>query len=194
MQNHLSTFLAYTLILIVFSFAHNESKAAEPKQTVPLWKALKSGTAFALIRHALAPGIGDPENFVLGKCHTQRNLSFKGRQQAARIGKRFRAHGIRQARVFTSEWCRCRETAELLMIGKVEPLQEINSFFETPDKAVSQTYTFKLWLNAYRGSRPLVLVTHQVNITALTGIFPRSGEVVVVQRQSDGGFYVMGSL
>ena len=194
MRSRLAIYVTPILVLVMISMEQNVVSASEPKKEKLLWEAIKSGTAFALIRHALAPGTGDPEDFTLGVCNTQRNLSVEGRRQAATIGKRFRTQGIKEAKVFSSQWCRCRETAALLMLGKVGTLREINSFFETPDKAVSQTKTLKIWLNSYRGSPPLILVTHQVNITALTGVFPNSGEIVVVQWQSNGQLYVMGSL
>ena len=147
-----------------------------------------------LLRHALAPGGGDPSGFQLRDCSTQRNLDATGREQARSIGEYLRARGVDSARVWSSQWCRCQETAELLNLGKVRPLGAINSFFQTPENAEPQTEALKSWLNAYRSNAPLVLVTHQVNITALTGVYPRSGEIVVVQRLSGGRFNVMGSL
>ncbi|MGB0629943.1 MAG: histidine phosphatase family protein [Alphaproteobacteria bacterium] len=170
------------------------SAAKQPAAPAELWSALKSGSAFAIMRHALAPGTGDPANFDVGDCATQRNLSDEGRRQATGIGDRFRDRGIAKAEVFTSQWCRCRDTATFLNLGKVRPLSAINSFFQTPEKSEAQTKELKSWLNAYRSNVPLVLVTHQVNITALTGVYPRSGEIVVVQRRSGGRFSVMGSL
>ena len=87
-----------------------------------LWRAVRAGRAVAIMRHALAPGTGDPAGFRLDDCSTQRNLSAAGRQQAREIGARFRAHGIERARVFSSQWCRCRETAEGLGLGAVAAL------------------------------------------------------------------------
>lgn len=84
-----------------------------------LWSALREGRAFAMIRHALATGYGDPDDFKLGDCATQRNLSQKGRDQAKRIGELFRRNGVVTADVYTSQWCRCRETAELIKLGVV---------------------------------------------------------------------------
>src|SRR5688500_16468822 len=84
-----------------------------------LFEALRTGRAAALLRHALAPGIGDPAEFRLDDCATQRNLSAAGRDQARAIGERLRAQGITQAEVYSSQWCRCLETARLLDLGAV---------------------------------------------------------------------------
>lgn len=87
-----------------------------------LWNSLRLGSSFVLLRHAVAPGTGDPDNFVVGNCLTQRNLSAAGREQAAAIGAQFRGNRIHKARVFSSQWCRCLETADLLILGPVEEL------------------------------------------------------------------------
>ena len=186
--------LLYVSVLFTLELNTAKSHASEPPSEVQLWRALKTGAAIALMRHALAPGTGDPSNFVLNDCRTQRNLSDKGREQATAIGNQFRSHGIRNAAVFTSEWCRCRETAKLLGFSKTRPLKTLNSFFQHFERAEPQTEELKSWLISYRSNIPMVLVTHQVNITALTGVFPRSGEIVVVQRLADGRFAVLGSL
>lgn len=159
-----------------------------------LWQALRSGGHFALLRHAVAPGTGDPPNFAIGLCATQRNLSDEGRDQARQIGGRFRDNNILSARVFSSQWCRCLETAKLLELGPVEELPALNSFFQHYERRASQTRALKQWLLQQDLSRPLVLVTHQVNITALTGIYPASGELVIVQRTQEGGFEPAGTL
>jgi broad specificity phosphatase PhoE len=165
---------------------------AEERQA--LWEALRSGTAFAMIRHALAPGTGDPANFALGDCTTQRNLSGPGRQQAAEIGDRFRRNGIDRAQVFASAWCRCQETAQLLGLGPVTTLPALNSFFAEPHRREPQTAALRAWLADPPTGLPLVLVTHQVNISALTGTPTGSGEMVVARRAPDGTIAVLGSL
>ena len=186
--------LLYASVLLTMQLNTAKSHASDPPSEAQLWRALETGAAIALMRHALAPGTGDPPNFVIDDCRTQRNLSNNGRKQATAIGNRFRSHGIRNAEVFTSEWCRCRETAKLLKFSKIRPLKMLNSFFQHFERAEPQTEELKSWLISYRSNKPMVLVTHQVNITALTGVFPRSGEIVVVQRLTDGRFAVLGSL
>lgn len=165
-------------------------KAAEKA----LWDALRSANHFALIRHALAPGTGDPANFTLGRRETQRNLSKQGRQQAQRIGALFRENRIESALVFTSEWYRCRDTAELLGLGPVSPLPALNSFFRNYEQKEPRTEALKRWLSQRDMDEPLVLVTHQVNITALTGVYPASGEIVVVARDAENRLRVLGSI
>lgn len=159
-----------------------------------LWSALREGRAFAMMRHALAPGTGDPANFDVDDCATQRNLSVEGREQARRTGDAFRDNGIMMAEVKTSAWCRCQDTASLMNLGTPEVLPALNSFFQNRSARDPQTEALKQWLNEWIGSKPLVLVTHQVNISALTGDFTSSGEIVVVDRDVSGGVKVLGSL
>lgn len=160
-----------------------------------LWAQVRAGEAFVMMRHALAPGYGDPDDFRIGDCATQRNLSDEGRAQARRIGERFRDNGIETARVLTSQWCRCRETAQLLGLGPVIELEPLNSFFENREAGPVQTQALEDWLREQpRGGEPIVLVTHQVNVTALTGIVPRSGGMVVARRESWGRITVLGEL
>jgi len=169
-------------------------RAAFAAENPALWEALRNGTAFAVVRHALAPGTGDPETVVIGDCTTQRNLSESGRAQARKIGTAFRANGIPAARVFTSQWCRCAETAELLGIGDVTPLPALNSFFTEMERRAGQTAALTKWITGYDDKAPLVLVTHQVNITALTEVYPRSGEMVVARRDENGNIRVLGTI
>ncbi len=146
-----------------------------------------------IMRHALAPGTGDPGNFALRDCGTQRNLSGQGRAQAARIGARLREAGLASVRVLSSQWCRCLETAELLGLGAVEELEPLNSFFRQREKQPASTQALKDWLSAQPSNAPLVLVTHQVNITALTGVFPQSGEMIILERSgAEDGLSVVG--
>jgi phosphohistidine phosphatase SixA len=161
---------------------------------VKLWKALQSGNHFALLRHTKAPGRGDPPQFALGKCETQRNLSDEGRQQAKEIGKRLRANGIRKARIFSSQWCRCLETAKLLDLGPVQELAALNSFFKTMELRDSRTKMLKEWLAQQEFNEPLVLVGHRVNILALTNYNPEEGELVFVHRSKNGEFPVLGTI
>ena len=137
-----------------------------------------------LLRHARAPGTGDPPNFRLGDCSTQRNLSKAGREQAVQIGVRLRAAGLASTTVLSSQWCRCLETARNLGVGPVVELPALNSFFSFPGREGDQTRALREWIASADLSRPVVLVTHQVNITALTGIFPAEGEILILRRDS----------
>ena len=159
-----------------------------------LWTALRTGGHIAVMRHALAPGTGDPASFRIDDCGTQRNLSDQGRAQARDIGARFRANGIAAARVFSSQWCRCLETADLIALGPVTELPALNSFFADRDRGPGQTEKLKTWIGGQDLSTPLVLVTHQVNITALTDVYPTSGEIVVLRRGGLDGLEVIGTI
>jgi len=159
-----------------------------------LWQAVARGGHVLLMRHARAPGGGDPAGFRLEECATQRNLNSEGQDQARRIGDAFRRAGVTQARIFSSRWCRCLETGQLLALGKVTPLPALDSFFSNPEREREQTSEILSFLKAADLSTPLVLVTHQVNITALTGVFPESGEIVVARSMPDGKLLVVGRL
>ena len=155
------------------------------------WEALDTPGAFAIMRHALAPGTGDPANLTVGDCSTQRNLNQQGRDQATRIGQAFRDRGHSFDIVLTSQWCRCRDTAELLNLGPVQEVPAFNSFFQDFSTRESQTAE-ALSLLADRTNRPFI-VTHQVNIRALTGETTRSGEVLIVRHAGDT-LAVLGSI
>ena len=145
------------------------------------WSALRDG-AIVLLRHANAPGVGDPPAFRLGDCSTQRNLDEVGRSQARRIGAAFVQEKVGVGKVMASQWCRTLETADLAFPGKVAAQAAFNSFFQNNTRAVQQTETARALLQDWSGPGALVVVTHQVNISALTGIVPASGEGVVLRR------------
>ncbi len=156
--------------------------AARAAENDPItWQALRSG-AVILFRHATAPGIGDPQNFKLGDCSTQRNLDRTGREEATRIGVAVRAHDVRIGRVLSSQWCRTRETADLAFPGLAREEPIFNSFFDNASNDPKQTAAARALMLGWTGPGALVVVTHQVNITALTGIVPASGEGVVMER------------
>jgi len=170
------------LFLIILFFA-DPGLAAD-------FSLLKQPGYFALLRHARAPGTGDPKNFNLKRCETQRNLSEAGREQAKILGERLRAAAGKSLRVYTSQWCRTKNTADLLGLAKPEDLPLLNSFFAKPGEEDSQTAALKEWLKAAPG--PALLVTHQVNITALTDIFPQEGEVILLKKGDLGKITVVG--
>jgi len=182
------------LAVLLFALVVAPAAAAATADDEPLWKAVRSPDHFVLIRHALAPGTGDPPGFRLRDCRTQRNLDEVGRAQARRIGERFRANGIQAAKVLSSQWCRCLETARLLGLGNVDELPALNSFFAKADEREPRRREMLDWMAQVKVAGPVVLVTHQVNITALTGVFPMPGEMVVVRRGSNGSFLVVGSI
>jgi phosphohistidine phosphatase SixA len=183
-----------TLLLILVSFCFQELAISSLSKTDHLWRALKSGNHLVLMRHALAPGFSDPKNFDIDECSTQRNLNKDGRSQARSIGDQFRENGIINPLVYSSQWCRCIETAELLEFGAVEELVILNSFFKNFERKQIQTNSSLEWILKSSLATPTVLVTHQVNITALTGFTPSSGELVFVKRELEGKLSIIGTL
>ncbi|NNG46975.1 MAG: histidine phosphatase family protein [Deltaproteobacteria bacterium] len=159
-----------------------------------LWNLLKEGGQVAVIRHASTePGMGDPPGFRVDNCATQRNLSASGREEARRIGAAFRDRGVPVGRVLSSRWCRCLETAEQAF-GTVEPWAALDSFFDDRSREPEQTRQVRLLAGNRPQSGNLVLVTHQVNIRALTGIGPGQGEMIILTPLGDGNFRVAGRL
>ena len=156
------------------------------------WDALSRPGAIAVMRHALAPGTGDPAGLNIGDCSTQRNLDARGRDQARAIGQAFRDRGIVFDIVFTSQWCRTRETAELLDLGPVTEAPPLNFFFGDFSTRDRQTAETRDLIAATPGR--LMLVTHQVNITALTSVYPQSGELVIVRLDKGGELSVVGTI
>jgi phosphohistidine phosphatase SixA len=142
---------------------------------------LREGGVVLLLRHALTePGVGDPPGFRPGVCATQRQLSAPGRAQAQRIGVWFRARGLRPARVRSSAWCRCLDTAALAF-ADVDPWPALNSFFGDRSVEAAQSTAMRAALAGIATRRFEVWVTHQVNITAFTGEAVAMGEGWVVR-------------
>ncbi|MDX2099408.1 MAG: histidine phosphatase family protein [Leptolyngbyaceae cyanobacterium bins.59] len=173
---------------------------AEPSPTQvatsDLWLQLQQGKGFVvLFRHALAPGTGDPPEFRLNDCSTQRNLSAEGRQQAIRIGEAFRQRNIPVARVLSSQWCRCLETARLMNVGRVESFPVLNSFFQNRSTERSQTEQLRQFILKNHDTKGvIILVTHQVNITAISNIVPPSGAAVVMRASTPNQVQLVGEL
>ena len=163
--------------------------AAAWAQSSDLAEKLRSGDHILLIRHALAPGVGDPANYTLADCRTQRNLSQEGRQQATRLGEWLRKQGVAAADVYSSPWCRCKDTAELMQFGgfKVEPT--LASFFDDMSKAKASTQALHLFVTKTlkdKCNKALILVTHHVNIYEYVGENIDSGDMVLVKVNSQG--------
>ena len=170
---------------------------AWPADDAKLWDQLRRGGNVILLRHAsTAPGAGDPPGFRLDDCATQRNLSEAGREESKRIGARLRAERVPIADVFTSPWCRCRETA-MLAFGKAEDWKPLSSVFDLPDQDRDYTERVKKRIGNY-SSRELkgnvVMVTHNVNIASLTKLSVAPGEMVIVRPDGCCGLRVVGRL
>lgn len=175
-----------------------QAQKLEGLEGAAVWDALARGGAL-LLRHALTdPGVGDPPGFQLDACATQRNLSAAGRAQAARLGARVRAElaarGTRVDAVLSSRWCRCLDTARLAFPElKVEPLAGLNSFFDARAEEPTQSAAVRAELARRPAAQRLVLVTHMVNISALTGRSVGMGQGIVVRMEA-AGLRVVGPL
>lgn len=146
-----------------------------------LWDKLKSGGHVILIRHAQTdPGVGDPPGFRVDDCKTQRNLNDAGREEAKRLGTEFTKRGIPVAKVLSSRWCRALETAHIAF-GKAEPWPALDNTYDAPQRREPQMREVRKALAKPVTGGNLVLVTHGVNVFALTGISPATAEPVIVQ-------------
>ena len=144
---------------------------------------LKKGGKLIFIRHAYAPGGGDPENFDINNCDTQRNLSEEGRNQAKKIGDFFKDNDVQIFKVFSSEWCRCKETAKLAFTN-FETKDFLNSFFSAKfaNNKNKQMLDLKNYVKKFKGNENLIFVTHYVVISEALDYAPSSGEIVIADK------------
>jgi phosphohistidine phosphatase SixA len=176
-RNMLQSIVAIASVMMMSAATSFQSVAQSPANDE--WTALKGIGKVVLMRHALAPGTGDPSGFQLGDCSTQRNLSETGREQARQAGNEFRKRQIPVKQVLSSQWCRCLETAKLLNLGEVKPVPALNSFFR--DRSTEDVQTAQ--------TRRLISENRQQE-----GVVPRSGASVVVQANAAGEVVVIGEL
>jgi phosphohistidine phosphatase SixA len=185
------------LIRLFLAFLALTSAPAWAMDDAKLWDQLRRGGNVILIRHgSTLPGLGDPPGFRLDDCSTQRNLSDAGRDEVRRIGERLKRERVPIGKVYTSPWCRCRETA-MLAFGKAEDWNPLASVFEEPDRDREHTESVKKRIGTY-SSRDLkgnvVMVTHNVNIASLTKLSVAPGEMVIVRPDGCCGLRVVGRL
>jgi phosphohistidine phosphatase SixA len=150
---------------------------------------LQDGQHVLLMRHADAPGYGDPVGYILTQCATQRNLGDYGKKQAKAIGVWLTNQGIQKAEVFSSPWCRCLDTASLLNKGPVKIEPSLGSFFDDMSLEKRQTKALETFIKnelARQSKTPLILVTHHVNIQAYTGKVVGVGDMVLVKVNKSG--------
>ena len=170
---------AGSLVLLAFFFWAGTVRADSSADDAA-WKRIAQGGVAVMIRHARTePGVGDPPNFRIGDCTTQRNLSAEGRAQAKRLGAAFAARGIAPTAVLSSQWCRCIDTAREAFGRNIEE-SALNSFFDGRSTEPAQSAAVRARIAALKRGEVLVLVTHQVNMTALAGAYPAEGEVFVL--------------
>ena len=176
MKNKIISLLLKVLIFSLFSF-HSYSSEQN-------WKPAQEGSKVILIRHSLAPGGGDPAGFKINDCKTQRNLNRVGINQSKKIGKLFKKNKVLIDQVLSSQWCRCKDTAQYAF-GNYKEFTALNSTFQSPynkneTKQLKELYSFvKKWDGK---GKNLVLVTHYSIITAVTNAVPSSGEIVITDK------------
>ncbi len=174
--------LIFSLFLIQFDYSFANDKVIT---------SLKEGGKLVFIRHALAPGNGDPENFELKNCSTQRNLNNIGIEQSKRIGSIFKKNDIKIDNIFSSEWCRCKDTAKFAF-NNFETFDALNSFYDikfaaNEDRQIKDFYEFITNLD---NKNNIIFVTHYVVIGAILNIGTSSGEIVV----TDKNLNIIGSI
>jgi len=175
-KNKIISLLLKVLIFSLFSF-HSYSSEQN-------WKPAQEGSKVILIRHSLAPGGGDPAGFKINDCKTQRNLNRVGINQSKKVGKLFKKNKVLIDQVLSSQWCRCKDTAQYAF-GNYKEFTALNSTFQSPynkneTKQLKELYTFvKKWDGK---GKNLVLVTHYSIITAVTNAVPSSGEIVITDK------------
>lgn len=199
-KEFLITLLFSVSIILLPAIAITSDSASVISQStrseVEIWSLLQQGTGYVvLIRHALAPGTGDPSNFQLDDCSTQRNLSDTGRAQAIRMGEAFKSRQIPITRVLSSQWCRCLETARLMDVASVEPLPALNSTFYDPAAETERTEQIgQLIVDRHDTAGTTVMVTHASNISAIAGTSVRSGGMVVLRADESEEISFIGQI
>lgn len=177
-------------LTVLLSLFYQPISAAEP------WDALRQGGVLILLRHAITePGTGDPPGYRADDCKTQRNLSEQGRAQAQRFGTMLASRGVRPVMVFSSAWCRCVDTGTLAFPSlPINHLPALDSLFTDNSRAAMQTTALRESLQRISQSSVTVWITHQINVTALTGEYLGMGEALVLRPEGDGKFHVLGRM
>lgn len=181
--------MKYIYIFLIFFVSLINSNQVNADDNLIL--SLKEGGKIIFIRHALAPGNGDPENFNIYDCSTQRNLDQKGIQQAKKIGNFFKSNNISIENVYSSEWCRCKDTANYAF-SKFKTFDALNSFYDekfqiNKDKQITD---LKIYIKNWNGKKNLVFITHYVVISELFNQGVASGEIII----SNKNYQILGSI
>ena len=169
----------FKIIIAFFLFLLNKTSLASEN----IVEILKNNNNIIFIRHAIAPGNGDPSNFDISDCSTQRNLSKEGKLQAFKIGKFFKESEIKVTKTLSSEWCRCKDTAKIAF-ESYETKNFLNSFYDDrfSDNKDKQILDFKKFIRKWDYTGNLVLVTHYVVISEILDVATSSGEIVITDK------------
>ena len=170
----------FKIIFITFIFLTSGVKADLNQNLI---KDFEQGGKLIFIRHAYAPGSGDPKNFNLNDCYTQRNLNDSGKEQAQNIGNFFSRHNIEINKVYSSEWCRCKETA-FIAFERFETKKFLNSFYSPQfvKNRKKQVKEFQEFINNWDKKDNLIFVTHYVFISEILNYAPSSGEIIITDK------------
>ena len=154
-------------------------------------KSLKEGKKLVFIRHAIAPGNGDPNNFDINDCSTQRNLDENGIEESKKIGLFFKNNKIKIDKVLSSQWCRCKDTAKYAF-KNFETFDALNSFYDEKfaENETKQIKDLKNYIKNWNSEKNLVLITHFVVISSMLNTGSSSGEIII----SDKNFNIIGSI
>ena len=178
----------FKTIIITFIFLTCAVKADLDQNLI---KEFDQGGKLIFIRHAYAPGSGDPKNFNLNDCSTQRNLNNIGRKQSKKIGNLFNKDNIIIKNVYSSEWCRCKETASIAF-ESFETKKFLNSFYSAQfaKNKINQVRDFQKFINSWNKKDNLIFVTHYVFISEILNYAPSSGEIII----TDENFNIIDTL
>lgn len=185
------------LVLVIVALAGLAVSPPTGMARDDLWSLLRQPGHVVFMRHSDAPGrggYGDPPGFRLGDCATQRNLSEDGRAHARRTGEAFKTHGVMFDHVLTSPWCRCEETARLVLGGEAEPFAPLSNLVGRHEHRESQVKALKAYLAGLDGNSKVLFVTHGIVVNALTGVSLASGEMAIVKPGPAGEPVVVGRL
>ena len=175
-----------SVFILLFCSLYQIIVTTQAAGSEPLQEAItKTAANVVFMRHALAPGYGDPAAFQIDKCSTQRNLNKAGRQQARATGRYLRKHKFVFDEILSSQWCRCKHTAELLNIGSWTEFKGLNSFFQGHANREATLDRLQQKLGRLPTDTLVLMITHQVVISAITAIAPASGDFVVYNTKTN---------
>ena len=170
----------FKIIILIILFLFNHKSYANEN----IVEILKKNDNIIFIRHSLAPGSGDPENINLNDCKTQRNLNNEGIKQSKKIGNFFKKNDIKVEHIFSSEWCRCKDTA-FYAFDNYKTFNALNSFYSEQfyKNKNKQIKNLKKFISNWDNNSNLVLVTHYVVILEILGIGTGSGEIIISDKK-----------
>lgn len=178
------------IVISIFIYFSVVTNAAQTNlKPADLINAMQSNGHILMLRHSIAPGFGDPDNIQIGDCSTQRNLDESGRNQSKNIGAWLKLNNIKPSAIYSSQWCRCLDTARLLNIGEVEELPSLNSFFQMTENREPNLNHLKQFISIQKPNKSLIImVTHSVTISAISGQSVASGDGVLLKLNNNSHY------